>query len=77
MNVQKIIEILRECNVPVMFRFLDYSKAFDALQSNQLWYILREMAVEEGKTETCAMTTIQPGPVLNWLEVYRIKCVFC
>lgn len=47
MNVRQMIEKLYEFNVPAIFCFLDYSKAFDTVQWNQLWYILREMAVPE------------------------------
>lgn len=47
MNVRQMIEKLYKYNVPAIFCFLDYTKAFDIVQWNRLWSILREMAVPE------------------------------
>lgn len=47
MNVRQMIEKLHKYNVPALFCFLDYTKAFDTVQWNRLWNILREIAVPE------------------------------
>lgn len=47
MNVRQMIGKLYEYNVPAIFCFLDYSKAFDTVQWGRLWNILGEMAVPE------------------------------
>jgi hypothetical protein len=38
-----MIEKFYEYNVPAYFYFLDYTKAFDTVEWEHLWYILREM----------------------------------
>jgi len=43
MNIRQMIEKFYEYNVPAYFYFLDYTKAFDTVEWEHLWYILREM----------------------------------
>jgi hypothetical protein len=42
-----MIEKFHEYNVPAYFCFLDYTKAFDTVEWEHLWYILREMGTPE------------------------------
>lgn len=44
-NVRQMIEKMYEFNVPAIFCFLDYSKAFDTVNWNTLWKVLSEMGV--------------------------------
>ena len=42
-NIHWIIEKAREFQKNIYFCFIDYSKAFDCVDHNQLWKILKEM----------------------------------
>lgn len=44
-NVRQMIEKFYEFNVPVIFCFLDYTKAFDTVRWSLLWQVLEEMGV--------------------------------
>lgn len=50
-NVRLMIEKAREFNVPMLMCFIDYSKAFDCVQWDSLWSILREMGVPDHLTK--------------------------
>ena len=40
-NIHWIIEKVRECQKNIYFCFIDYAKAFDCVDHNKLWEILR------------------------------------
>ena len=42
-NIQWIIEKAREFQKTIDFCFIDYAKAFDCVDHNELWKILKEM----------------------------------
>ena len=42
-NIRWIIKKARECQKNMYFSFLDYAKAFDCVDHNELWKILKEM----------------------------------
>ena len=42
-NIRWIIEIAREFQKNIYFCFIDYTKAFDCMDHNKLWKILKEM----------------------------------
>ena len=42
-NILWIIEKAREFQKNIYFHFIDYSKAFDCVDHNKLWKILKEM----------------------------------
>ena len=42
-NIRWIIEKAREFQKNIDFCFIDYAKAFDCVDHNQLWKILKEM----------------------------------
>ncbi|CAH2255491.1 Hypothetical predicted protein [Pelobates cultripes] len=44
-NVRWIIEKAREFQKNIYFCFIDYSKAFDCVDHNNMWQVLREMGV--------------------------------
>ena len=46
-NIRWIIEQAREFQKNIYFCFIDYAKAFDCVDHNRLWKILREMGVSE------------------------------
>ena len=46
-NIRWIIEKAREFQENIYFYFIDYAKAFDCVDHNQLWKILKEMGITE------------------------------
>ena len=46
-NIQQIIENAREFQKIIYFCFTDYAKAFDCLDHNKLWKILKEIGVPD------------------------------
>ena len=49
-NICWIIEKAREFQKNIYFCFIDYAKAFDCMNHNKLWEILREMGIPEHLT---------------------------
>ena len=46
-NIHWIIEKARECQKSIYFCFIDYAKAFDCVDHNKLWKILKEMGTPD------------------------------
>ena len=44
-NIHRIIEKIREFQKNMYFCFIDYAKAFDFVDHNKLWKILKEMGI--------------------------------
>ena len=44
-NIRWIIEKAREFQKNIYFCFIDYNKAFDCVDHNKLWKILKEMGI--------------------------------
>ena len=49
-NIRWIIEKAREFQKNIYFCFIDYAKAFDCVDHNKLWKILKEMGISEHLT---------------------------
>ena len=49
-NVQWIIKKAREFQKNIYFCFIDYTKAFDSVDHNKLWKILKEMGIPDHLT---------------------------
>ena len=49
-NIRWIIKKARELQKDIYFCFIDYSKAFDCVDHNKLWKILKEMEIAEHLT---------------------------
>ena len=55
-NIHWIIEKVREFQKNIYFCFIDYAKAFDCVDYNKLWKILKEMGIPTtwpASWETC------------------------
>ena len=55
-NIRWIIKEAREFQKNIYFCFIDYAKAFDCLDNNKLWKILKEMGIPDTwptSWETC------------------------
>ena len=46
-NICRIIQKAREFQENIYFCFIDYAKAFDCVDHNKLWKILKEMGIPE------------------------------
>ena len=49
-NIHWIIEKAREFQKNIYFWFIDYAKAFDSVDHNKLWEILKEMGIPDHLT---------------------------
>ena len=49
-NIRWIIEKAREFQKNIYFCFIDYAKAFDCVDNNKLWKILKEMGIPDHMT---------------------------
>ena len=75
-NIHWIIEKAREFQKNIYFCFIDYAKAFDYVDHNKLWKILKEMGIPDHLTcllrnlsagqEATVKTTWNIGWVQNW-----------
>ena len=58
-KIQWIIEKARELQKNIYFRFIDYAKAFDLVDHNKLWKILKEMGIPGHMT--CLLRNLYAG----------------
>ena len=58
-NIRWIIEKAREFQKNIYFCFSDYAKAFDCVDHNKLWKILREMGIPDHLT--CLLRNLYAG----------------
>ena len=58
-NIQWIIEKAREFQKSIYFCFIDYPKAFDCVDHNKLWKILKEMGIPDHLT--CFLRNLYAG----------------
>ena len=49
-NIRGFIEKAREFQKNIYFCFIDYAKAFDCMDHNKLWKILKEMGIADHLT---------------------------
>ena len=58
-NISWIIEKAREFQKNIYFCFIDYAKAFDCVDHNKLWKILKEMGIPDHLT--CLLRNLYAG----------------
>ena len=58
-NIRWIMEKAREFQKNIYFCFLDYAKAFDCVDHNKLWKILKEMGIPDHLT--CLQRNLYAG----------------
>jgi len=66
-NIHWIIKKAREFQKNIYFCFIDYAKAFDCVDNNKLWKILKEMGIPDHLT--CLLRNLYSGQeatVKNW-----------
>ena len=80
-NIHRIIEKAREFQKNIYFCFIDYAKAFDYVDHNKLWKILKDMGIPDHLTcllrNLCAVQEVpgsSPGgsrEFEEWTELAR------
>ena len=58
-NIHWIMEKAREFQKNIYFCFIDYAKAFDCVDHNKLWKILKEMGILDHLT--CLLRNLYAG----------------
>ena len=83
-NICWIMEKAKEFQKNIYFCFIDYAKAFDCMDHNQLWKILKEMGIPDHLT--CLLrnlyadqeaTIITRHGTANWLQIGKGVCQGC
>ena len=58
-NIHCIIKTTRDFQNNIYFCFIDYAKAFDSMDHNKLWKILKEMGIPDHLT--CPLRNLYAG----------------
>ena len=66
-NIHWIIEKAREFHKNIYFFFIDYSKAFECMDYNKLWKILKEMGIPD--QVTCLLRNLYAGQEARELDM--------
>ena len=85
-NIRWIIEKAREVQENIYFCFIDYAKAFDCVDHNKLWKILKEMGIPDHLT--CLLRNLYSGQegtvrtghgTTDWFQIGKgvRKAVYC
>ena len=83
-NICWIIKKAREFQKNIHFCFIDYAKAFDCVDHNKLWKILKEMGIPDHLT--CLLRNLYAGQeatvrtrqgITDWLQVGKGVCQGC
>ena len=85
-NILWILEKAREFQKNIYFCFIDYAKAFDCVDPNKLWKILKEMAIPDHLT--CLLRNLYAGQeatvrtghgTMDWFQTGKeyVKAVYC
>ena len=75
----------REFQINIYFCFIDYAKAFDCVDHNTLWKILKEMGIPDHLT--CLLRNLYAGQeatrtgheTTDWFQIGKeyVKAVYC
>ena len=82
-NIRSIIEKAREFQKNIYFCFIDYFKAFDCVDHNKLWKILKEIVIPDHLT--CLLRNLYAGQLELDMEKQTgskqekeyVKAVYC
>ena len=83
-NIRCIIKKAREFQKNMYFCFIDYAKAFDCVDHNKLWKILKEMGIPDHLT--CHLRNLYAGQeatvrtghgTVGWLQMGKGVCQGC
>ena len=83
-NILWIIEKAREFQKNIYFCFIDYVKAFDCVDHNKLWKVLKEMGIPDHLT--CLLRNLYVGQeatvrtghgTTDWFQIMKGVCQGC
>ena len=83
-NIRWIMEKAREFQKNILFCYIDYSKAFDSVDHNKLWKILREMGIPDHLI--CLLINLYAGQeatvrtghgTTDWFQIGKGVCQGC
>ena len=83
-NIRWIIKKASEFQKNICFCFIDYAKAFDCMDHNKLWKILKEMGITDHLT--CLLRNLYAGQeatvktghgTTDWLQIGKVVCQGC
>ena len=83
-NIHWIIEKAREFQKNIYFCFIDYAKAFDCVDHNKLWKILKEKGIPDHLT--CLLRNLYSGQeaairtghgTIDWFKIGKGVCKGC
>ena len=83
-NIRWIMEKAREFQKNIYFRLIDYAKAFDWVDRNKLWKILKEMGIPDQLT--CLLRNLYAGQeaigrtghrTTDWFQIGKRVCQGC
>ena len=83
-NIHLIIEKARKVQKNIYFCFIDYAKAFDCVDHNKLWKILKEMGIPGHLT--CLLKNLYAGQeatvrtghgTTDWFQIGKGGCQDC
>ena len=83
-NIGWIIEKAKEFQKNIYFFFIDYDKAFDCVDHNKLWKILKEMGIPDHVT--CLLRNLYAGQeatvrtghgTTDWFQIRKGVCQGC
>ena len=83
-NIHWIIKKAREFQKNIYFHFIDYAKAFDCVDHNKLWKILKEMGILDHLT--CLLRNLYAGQeaivrtrygTTDWFQIGKGVCQGC
>ena len=83
-NIHWIIEKAREFQKNIYFCFIDYAKAFECVDHNKLWKILKEMGIPDHLT--CFLRNLYAGQeatvrtghgTTDWFQIGKGVCQGC
>ena len=85
-NIRWIVKKVREFQKNIYFCFIEYAKAFDCVDHNKLWEILKEMGIPDHLT--CLVRNLYAGQeatvrtghgTTDWFQIGKefVKAVYC
>ena len=82
-NIRWIIKKAREFQKNIYFCFIDHAKAFDCVDHNKLWKILKDMGIPNHLT--CLLrnlyagqeATVRTGHGTDWFQIGKGVCQVC
>ena len=83
-NIRWIIERARQFQKNIYFCFINYAKAFNCMDHNKLWIILKEMGIPEHLT--CLLRNLYAGQeatvrtghgTTDWFQIGKRVCQGC